>query len=312
MRLIYAGIVLVCATLGFADTVTLKSGRVINGTYLGGTARAVRIDDGVEVRTVDVSDILRIEFSGSPGESSSRNSGRSSDGPTLRRAPSSSSSDSSDVPTLRRAPSSSSSSSSSDSDSDSDRPVLHRNPENVMRPGDSAPPPPAVASGTLPAGTNLVIRMIESVDSETNRVGQSFRASIDQPVMVDGQTVIPRGADAVVKLVDSKDSGKLTGRAELTVSLQSVSINGHLVDINTQSINKESGSQGEKTAKTAGGTAAVGAIIGAIAGGGKGAAIGAGAGAAAGAGSQVILGGQRVRIPSETRLTFVLDTATRF
>jgi len=288
MRLIYAGIALVCATLGFADTITLKSGRVINGTYLGGTARTVRVDDGVNVRTLDVSDILRIEFGGSSFESSSRNSGRSSDVPTLRRADSSSS-----------------------SDSDPDRPVLRRT-ENVMRPDNPPPPPPTMVSGTLPAGTNLVIRMIEAVDSETNRVGQSFRASLDQPVMVDGETVIPRGADAVVKLVDSKDSGKLTGRADLTLSLQSVSINGHFVDINTQSIKKESASQGEKTAKVAGGTAVAGAIIGAIAGGGKGAAIGAGAGAAAGAGSQVILGGQRVRIPSETRLTFVLDNAAHF
>ena len=304
MRLLYAGIALLCATLGFADTITLKNGRAITGTYLGGTARSVRIDDGVDVRTVDVSDIVRIEF-GTPNESSSRSSGRS-DGPTLRRAPGSSSSDSDSRPTLRRADASSS------ADSDPDRPVLRRNPENVMRPSDSTPPPPAVASGTLPAGTNLVIRMIESVDSETNRVGQTFRASMDQPVMVDGETVIPRGADAVVKLVDAKDSGKLTGRADLTLSLQSVSINGHFVDINTQSINKEGASQGEKTAKVAGGTAAVGAIIGAIAGGGKGAAIGAGAGAAAGAGSQVITGGQHVRVPSETRLTFVLDSATRF
>jgi hypothetical protein len=271
----------------------------------------VRVDDGVNVRTIDVADIARIEFSGNSVESSSRNSGGYSNGPTLRRAPSSSSSDSSDVPTLRRAPSTS----SADSDPDPDRPVLHRSPENVMRPDDSAPPPPLpppVATGTLPAGTNLVIRMIESVDSETNRVGQSFRASLDQPVMVDGQTAIPRGADAVVKLVDAKDSGKLTGRADLTLALQSVSINGHFVDINTQSISKEGASQGAKTAKVAGGTAAVGAVIGAIAGGGKGAAIGAGAGAAAGAGSQVIMGGQHVKVPSETRLTFVLDNPTRF
>ncbi len=309
MRLIYAGIVLACATLGFADTITLKSGRVINGTYLGGTARTVRVDDGVNVRTLDVSDIQRIEFSGSSVESSGRYPDRpagSSNMPTLRRAPGS---DADSAPTLRRADSSSS------ADPDQDRPVLRRSPENVMRPDDSASasaPPPAPVTGTLPAGTNIVIRMIEGVDSETNRVGQTFRASMDQPVIVDGQTVIPRGADAVVKLVDAKDSGKLTGRADLTLSLQSVSINGHFVDINTQSINKESNSQGQKTAKVAGGTAAVGAIIGAIAGGGKGAAIGAGAGAAAGAGSQVIMGGERVRIPSETRLTFVLDTATRF
>ena len=317
MRLIYAGIALACATLGFADTITLKNGRVINGTFLGGTARTVRIDDGINVRTVDVSDILRIDFSGSGnyGDSSSRNSGGYSNGPTLRRAPGSSSTDSNNGPTLRRADTSS----SNDPDSDPDRPILHRNTDNVMRPDASASvssstsqPAPAPVSGTLPAGTNITIRMIEAVDSETNKVGQTFRASMDQPVMLNGQTVIPRGADAVVKLVDSKDSGKLTGKADLTLSLQSVSINGHFVDINTQSINKESASQGEKTAKVAGGTAAVGAIIGAIAGGGKGAAIGAGAGAAAGAGSQVIMGGQRVRIPSETRLTFVLDNPTSF
>ena len=315
MRLIYAGIALACATLGFADTITLKNGRVINGTFLGGTARTVRIDDGINVRTVDVSDILRIDFSGNYGDSSSRNSGGYSNGPTLRRAPGSSSTDSNNGPTLRRADTSS----SNDPDSDPDRPILHSNTDNVMRPDTSASvssstsqSAPAPVSGTLPAGTNITIRMIESVDSETNKVGQTFRASMDQPVMLNGQTVIPRGADAVVKLVDSKDSGKLTGKADLTLSLQSVSINGHFVDINTQSINKESASQGEKTAKVAGGTAAVGAIIGAIAGGGKGAAIGAGAGAAAGAGSQVIMGGQRVRIPSETRLTFVLDNATSF
>jgi hypothetical protein len=316
MRLIYAGIALACAaTLGFADTITLKNGRVINGTFLGGTARTVRIDDGINVRTIDVSDILRIDFSGNYGDSSSRNSGGYSNGPTLRRAPGSSSTDSGSGPTLRRADTSS----SNDPDSDPDRPILHRNTDNVMRPdasasvsGSTSQAAPASVSGTLPAGTNITIRMIESVDSETNKVGQTFRASMDQPVMLNGQTVIPRGADAVVKLVDSKDSGKLTGKADLTLSLQSVTINGHFVDINTQSINKESASQGEKTAKVAGGTAAVGAIIGAIAGGGKGAAIGAGAGAAAGAGSQVVLGGQRVRIPSETRLTFVLDNATSF
>jgi hypothetical protein len=320
MRLFIAGIALLCATLGFADTITLKSGRVINGTYLGGTARTIRIDDGVNVQTFDVSDIRRIEFSGGSDDSSPRSSGGYSGGssnrPTLRRAPGSSSSgsssDSSDAPTLRRAPSTPSS--SSDSDNDPDRPILHRNPENVLRPDDtsSSPIPTAAPTGTIPAGTNLTIRMIESIDSETNRVGQTFRASLDQPVTVDGQTAIPRGADVVVKLVDAKESGKLTGATNLRLALQSVLINGHFVEINTTTINKESGSQGEKTAKVAGGTAAVGAVIGAIAGGGKGAAIGAGAGAAAGAGSQVITGGERVKIPSETRLTFVLDNAAHF
>jgi hypothetical protein len=129
--------------------------------------------------------------------------------------------------------------------------------------------------------------------------------------MLNGDTVIPRGADAVVKLADSKESGKLTGRTELTLDLVSVKVNGRMVDINTETVSRESSSRGARTAKVAGGTAAVGAIIGAIAGGGKGAAIGAGAGAAAGAGAEVVTKGQKVKIPSETRLTFVVDTPVR-
>src|ERR1035438_6417714 len=129
MRLIIAGIALLCASFAFADTITLKNGRAISGTYLGGTARTVRIDDGVNVRTIDVSDIQRIDFVGDPYESSSRRSGESSSRPTLRRAPSSSSTDSSDAPTLRRADPSA----SSDADADPDRPVLRRNPETATR-----------------------------------------------------------------------------------------------------------------------------------------------------------------------------------
>jgi hypothetical protein len=154
--------------------------------------------------------------------------------------------------------------------------------------------------------------MIDGVDSERSRVGQTFAASLDQPVMLNGETIIPRGADVTVKLVDQKESGKLTGRAELALALQSIRVNGQMVDINSQTVTQESSSRGARTAKVAGGTAAVGAIIGAIAGGGKGAAIGAGAGAAAGAGAEVVTAGQRVRIPSETRLTFILDNPVRF
>jgi hypothetical protein len=271
MRLMHLAIALVLATAGFADTVTLKSGRVIHGTYLGGSARQLRVDTGDRVETLDVTDIVRIEFGDSAPAASS-------EGP----------------PRLRRAQPSSQ--------------------PTILRPDDDAapaPPPAPRASVELPAGTNLVVRMIDGVDSEVNRVGQTFAASMDQPVVLNGETIIPRGADAVVKLVDSKESGKLTGRAELTLDLMSVKVNGQMVDINTQSVSRESDSRGQRTAKVAGGTAAVGAIIGAIAGGGKGAVIGAGAGGAAGAGAEEVTKGQRVKVPSETRLTFVLDTAIR-
>ena len=163
----------------------------------------------------------------------------------------------------------------------------------------------------LPAGTKLVIRMIDGVDSERNPVGQHFEASLDEPVVVDGQTVIPRGADVVVKLVDAKQSGKFEGRTSLTLDLMSVKVNGRIVDVNTETVTEESSSRGKRTAKVVGGTAAFGTVIGAIAGGGKGAAIGLGAGAATGAGAEILTKGQRVKIPSETRLTFMLDSAVR-
>ena len=232
MRLQYAGIVLAIATIGFADTITMKNGRVINGTYLGGTARQVKVEVNDDIQTLNVSDVARIEFSGGIASAPQRD-----DRPTLRRSAGSGSDDrptlrrsegnvSDDRPTLRR---------SGDNVSD-DRPTLRRTEGNVLRPSDeTAPPPPVQRSEVeLPAGTNLVVRMIDAVDSETARVGQSFAAALDQPVMLNGETVIPRGADVTVKLVDAKESGKLTGRAELALSLMSVRVNGRMADINTQ------------------------------------------------------------------------------
>ena len=88
-------------------------------------------------------------------------------------------------------------------------------------PAVAAAPAPATTGVQIPAGTNFVVRMIDAVDSETNRVGQTFPASLDEAVTVDGRTMMPRGADVVVKLVDDKESGKLTGRAELALDPES-------------------------------------------------------------------------------------------
>lgn len=168
------------------------------------------------------------------------------------------------------------------------------------------------ATKELPAGTEITIRLIDSIDSEKSNVGDEFRASLDEPLMLGDQAVAPKGADAVVKLVAAKESGKLTGRTELTIELAAVTIDGREVPITTSSVSQASGSRGARTAKTAAVTGAVGAVIGAIAGGGKGAAIGAGAGAAAGAGSQVFMKGQRVQIPSETLLIFTTQDPVKF
>jgi len=273
MRIGYALLGVLFSIGVFADTLTLKNGRVVTGTYLGGTARQVRMEVGDRIETFQVSDVAEIQFQGA----------QSANAPAPAPAPA--------------APTSS---------------LPRREPANVFRP-DSTPAPAAsaAAKAEIPAGSTLTVRMIDSVDSEVNSVGEEFRASLDEPVMVNGDTVIPRGANVVAKLVDDKQSGKLTGRTELTLDLVSVEVAGKMVDINTGEVTQQSESRTGKTARNVGGGAALGAIIGAIAGGGKGAAIGATAGAGAGAAVQVLTKGQRVRIPSETRLTFTLQNAVR-
>jgi hypothetical protein len=186
-------------------------------------------------------------------------------------------------------------------------------------PAPPAPPPPPEAPSrggntlyggiAIPAGTDISIRTIDSVDSERDRRGQTYRASIDQPVIVNGQPVIPRGADAVIMLSDSQQSGKIEGKAVLTLELRSITINGRTYDSTSSTVSRESGGRGARSAKVIGGTAALGAIIGAIAGGGRGAAIGAGSGAAVGTAAQVVTSGQKVKVPAETLLTFTLQNS---
>jgi hypothetical protein len=149
--------------------------------------------------------------------------------------------------------------------------------------------------------------MIDSVNSETARLGETFRASLDEPIVVDGREVVPRGADVLTKLVADQKSGRIEGKTVLTLALSTITVNGRPVDVTSSDVQTSSSSRGARSAKVIGGTAALGAVIGAIAGGGKGAAIGAGSGAAVGTGAEVLTGGQKVKIPSETRLTFRLQ-----
>lgn len=157
---------------------------------------------------------------------------------------------------------------------------------------------------TIPANTNISVRLINPIDSSQAKEGDTFAASVAEPIVVGDRTVIDRGADARVRLVDLQKSGKIKGRTELAVVLDSVVVRGVSTRIETGEVTKTSGSQGKNTAVKTGVGAGVGAAIGAIAGGGKGAAIGAAVGGAAGAASQIFTKGQRVNIPSETVLEF--------
>lgn len=160
---------------------------------------------------------------------------------------------------------------------------------------------------TVPAGTHLLVRMIDGVDSSTNHVGDRFRASLESDLTVDDVVVAPKGTDIYGRLAEAQEAGHIAGKSQLKLELTDLLINQKLQPIMTGDYEVSGASRGANTAKKVGGGAAIGAIIGAIAGGGKGAAIGAGVGGAAGATVQVLTKGEQVRVPSETLLDFRLE-----
>jgi hypothetical protein len=163
------------------------------------------------------------------------------------------------------------------------------------------------SSVTIPAGTRISVRTIDSIDSTRNHVGYLFQASLEEPLSVDGNVVVPKGADVYGRLEGSKETGTFTGRSELKLELTGIVVHGQTVPLVTGEYEVSGKSKGESTAKRTVGGAALGSIIGALAGGGKGAAIGAGTGAGVGAASEIITKGDQVRIPSETLLDFTLQ-----
>jgi hypothetical protein len=160
---------------------------------------------------------------------------------------------------------------------------------------------------TIPAGTRISVRTIDSIDSTKNQVGDRFQASLEEPLIVDDKVVAPKYTEVYGRLEESKETGTFTGRSDLKLALTGIVVDGKTVPIVTGDYELTGKSKGASTAKRTVGGGAIGGIIGAIAGGGKGAAIGAGAGGALGAGSEIITKGDQVKIPSETLLDFTLE-----
>ena len=172
-----------------------------------------------------------------------------------------------------------------------------------------APPPPAFV--TLPAGTELRVRLDQDLGSKISQTGDNFPATVADDVMVNGQVVIPRGARADGTVIDAKPLGKFKGGAYLSVRLERVHTNWDSYPVSTSSIERAEKGKGKRTAVFAGGGAGFGALVGALAGGGKGAAIGAMAGAGAGTAGGAFTGNRQIFLPAETLLTFRLENSVR-
>ena len=136
----------------------------------------------------------------------------------------------------------------------------------------------------------------------------TFKAIVDDPVMIGGSTVIPRNASAVLQAVKVEQSGKAKGSDKISLKMNSIGFGGRVYQVATTYVEQKGKGEGKRTARKVGGGAGLGAIVGGIAGGGTGAAIGAAAGAATGA-IVSASGEEHLKVPAETRLQFQLSSA---
>lgn len=175
--------------------------------------------------------------------------------------------------------------------------------------GSDAPapqaPPPAVVE--LPAGTDLHVRLDRDLGSKISQPGDTFDATIADDVIVNGQTVIAKGARAEGTVIDAKPLGHLKGGAVLELRLERVRTNWGSYAVATNTITRAEKGKGKRTAEFAGGGGIVGALVGGIAGHGKGAIIGGVVGAGAGTAGSAFTGNKEIVLPAETVLTFRLN-----
>ena len=243
-----------------ADRVKLRSGKVIEGLFMGADSKSVRVllDDG-QVREVPIEEAVAVEFS------------------ARKPAP--------------------------------PPPPSPPPPARAAAPAPApAPKPAAKPAVAVPAGTTINVRLTQGIEVDATQAGQTFKALVDDPVMIGGNIVIPRGASAVLQAVKVEQSGKMKGSDKISLKMHSFTFGGTVYEVTTDYVESKGSGEGKKTTRKVGGGAGLGAIIGGIAGGGKGAAIGAAVGAAGGA--AVAAGGEdHLKVPAETRLQFKLPAA---
>lgn len=169
------------------------------------------------------------------------------------------------------------------------------------------PPPPQPV--TIPAGTSIAVRLLDAVDSGKNHPGDSFRATLDAPLVDEaGLTVVPAGYEVRGKIVDAKSAGRFAGSSALALELTELSVNEKQYTLQTNQYTRHGKSRGKSTVEKVGGGAALGAILGGLFGGAKGAAIGATVGAGAGTGVSAAGKGQEIVLRPETALNFGLQS----
>jgi hypothetical protein len=189
------------------------------------------------------------------------------------------------------------------------QPVVAQVVAQAPPPPPPPPPAPVVHTITLPAGTDIPVRITETLDSASTQTGDKFTGAIASDIVVDNLVVLPQGTPVTGHVDAAQDAAHFKGSSLLTISLSAINRRGDHIEVATDPYTKQGEGRGKNTAEKVGGGAAVGAILGGILGGGRGAAIGSAAGAGVGAGAQGVTRGQQVQIPSETVVRFRLSDA---
>jgi hypothetical protein len=228
-----------------ADRVRLRSGKVVQGMFIGADSKSVRLllDNG-QVSEIPVEQAIAVEFDA-------------------------------------------------------------RTPPAPNPPPAAAAPPAKRSTVLVPAGTAINVRLTQAIDVDASQTGQTFKAIVDDPIMLDGSIVIPRGASAVLQAAKVQQSGTMKGSDQITLKLNAVGFGGMMYDVAAAYVDMKSSGEGKKAGRKIGGGAGLGAIVGGIAGGGEGAAIGAVVG---GVGGAIVAssGEAHLKLPAETRLRFQL------
>ena len=235
-----------------ADTIRLRSGKVLDGQFTGASSDSVRIllPSGT-VTQVPVADVVSVEFTPRPPAAAPAAARPATPDPTRAPAP-------------------------------------------VM----------------VPAGTAINVRLTQGIDVDASRAGMTFKARVDDPVMIDGRVVIPREATATLQAVTVQQSGTMKGADKITLKMNNVGFGGRVYEVTSALVESQGKGEGKKTARKVGGGVGLGALVGGIAGGGEGAAIGAAIGGVTGA-AVAGSGEEHLKIPAETRLQFKLSAAVK-
>jgi len=171
-----------------------------------------------------------------------------------------------------------------------------------------APPAPAPHAVELVAGTVVAVRLERALSTVRNRAGDTFEATLDDPIVVNDKPVLDHGTKFMGHVTTSTPSGRLEGRAVLGITLDAFTTNGQRYPIKTSLDIRRSENHKKRNIQVIGGGSGIGALIGGIAGGGKGAAIGAAVGAGAGTGAAAATGKKDIEIPAETLFRFSLKS----